>query len=90
MAFQFNNVYYPDVDDTALVGMFLDRVNKRKKKKISECLERTRNGLLPAVKEWRMGGFVLITKNYLNYIPFADHGALLDPPTVDVSARCCF
>jgi squalene-hopene/tetraprenyl-beta-curcumene cyclase len=25
---------------------------------------------------------------YLNYIPFADHGALLDPPTVDVSARC--
>ena len=27
-------------------------------------------------------------KNYLNSIPFADHGALLDPPTVDVSARC--
>src|SRR3712207_8765244 len=25
---------------------------------------------------------------YLNYIPFADHGALLDPPTVDVTARC--
>ena len=25
---------------------------------------------------------------YLNYIPFADHGALLDPPTADVSARC--
>ena len=27
-------------------------------------------------------------KDYLNAIPFADHGALLDPPTVDVSARC--
>jgi squalene-hopene/tetraprenyl-beta-curcumene cyclase len=26
--------------------------------------------------------------HYLNNIPFADHGALLDPPTVDVSARC--
>ena len=25
---------------------------------------------------------------YLNHIPFADHGALLDPPTVDVTARC--
>ena len=25
---------------------------------------------------------------YLNNIPFADHGALLDPPTEDVSARC--
>src|SRR5437764_15087883 len=28
------------------------------------------------------------THHYLNNIPFADHGALLDPPTVDVSARC--
>src|SRR5262249_28590458 len=28
------------------------------------------------------------TYYYLNNIPFADHGALLDPPTVDVSARC--
>ncbi|HSZ52795.1 MAG TPA: prenyltransferase/squalene oxidase repeat-containing protein, partial [Caulobacteraceae bacterium] len=26
--------------------------------------------------------------HYLNNIPFADHGALLDPPTVDVAARC--
>ena len=33
-AFQFNNDYYPDVDDTALVGMFLDRYNRIKKKKI--------------------------------------------------------
>ena len=31
-AFQFNNDYYPDVDDTALVGMFLDRYNRIKKK----------------------------------------------------------
>jgi hypothetical protein len=28
------------------------------------------------------------TQRYLNNIPFADHGALLDPPTADVSARC--
>ena len=27
-------------------------------------------------------------RQYLNHIPFADHGALLDPPTEDVSARC--
>ena len=25
---------------------------------------------------------------YLNNIPFSDHGALLDPPTEDVTARC--
>ena len=29
-AFQYNNDYYPDVDDTALVGIFLDRYNKLK------------------------------------------------------------
>jgi squalene-hopene/tetraprenyl-beta-curcumene cyclase len=28
------------------------------------------------------------TSEYLNHIPFADHGALLDPPTADVTARC--
>ena len=28
------------------------------------------------------------TYHYLNNIPFADHGALLDPPTTDVAARC--
>ncbi len=28
------------------------------------------------------------THLYLNHIPFADHGALLDPPTADVTARC--
>lgn len=28
------------------------------------------------------------TQDYLNNIPFSDHGALLDPPTADVSARC--
>ena len=30
-AFQFNNEYYPDVDDTALVGMFLDRYYRNNK-----------------------------------------------------------
>ena len=38
------------------------------------------------------GGFASFdvdnTNRYLNEIPFADHGALLDPPTSDVSARC--
>jgi squalene-hopene/tetraprenyl-beta-curcumene cyclase len=28
------------------------------------------------------------TYHYLNQIPFSDHGALLDPPTADVTARC--
>ncbi len=40
----------------------------------------------------RDGGFAAFdadnTYHYLNYIPFSDHGALLDPPTADVTARC--
>ena len=40
----------------------------------------------------RNGGFGAFDADndsqYLNEIPFADHGALLDPPTADVSARC--
>ena len=71
--------------------MFLDRVNKKeKKKKISECLERTRKWIITMQsKNGGWGAFDIDNnKNYLNYIPFADHGALLDPPTVDVSARC--
>ena len=90
-AFQFNNDYYPDVDDTALVGMFLDRYNRNKKiKKIKQCLERTRKWIISMQsKNGGWGAFDIDnTKYYLNSIPFADHGALLDPPTADVSARC--
>ncbi len=90
-AFQFNNDYYPDVDDTALVGMFLDRYNKKKQiKKVEQCLERTRKWIISMQsKNGGWGAFDIDnTKYYLNSIPFADHGALLDPPTVDVSARC--
>ncbi len=27
-------------------------------------------------------------REFLNHIPFSDHGALLDPPTADVTGRC--
>ena len=90
-AFQFNNDFYPDVDDTALVGMFLDRYNRTKQnKKIEDCLERTRKWIISM--QSKNGGWGAFDVNndhsYLNSIPFADHGALLDPPTADVSARC--
>ena len=90
-AFQFNNEYYPDVDDTALVGMFLDRYYKNNKsKKILEAIERTRLWVIGMQsKNGGWGAFDIDNNNdFLNSIPFADHGALLDPPTVDVSARC--
>ena len=90
-AFQYNNSFYPDVDDSALVGMVLDRFNKKKpSKKVSDAIERTRlwiKGMQSKNGGW--GSFDCDnTFSYLNKIPFADHGALLDPPTVDVTARC--
>ena len=90
-AFQFNNDFYPDVDDTALVGMFLDRYNRKKKKiLVRNALERTRRWIITMQSDnggW--GAFDINNNHYLlNSIPFADHGALLDPPTADVTARC--
>ncbi|MGZ5927954.1 MAG: squalene--hopene cyclase [Rhizomicrobium sp.] len=90
-AFQYRNDYYPDLDDTAVVVMAMDRAAK--------------SGISPQYKneiargaEWvdglqsRNGGWGAFDADnsytYLNNIPFADHGALLDPPTEDVSGRC--
>ncbi len=90
-AFQFNNDFYPDVDDTALVGMFLDRYNRKKNQKnVSQSIERTRKWIIGMQsKNGGWGAFDIDNTHYiLNSIPFADHGALLDPPTADVSARC--
>ncbi len=86
-AFQYNNAYYPDVDDTAVVVMALDRLDREKYK---EAIARGTEWILGLQSE--NGGWGAFDADneyyYLNYIPFADHGALLDPPTADVSARC--
>lgn len=86
-AFQYNNAYYPDVDDTAVVGMLLHRMNDKEN---DESVERARIwivGMQSTNGGW--GAFDVDNDKYiLNYIPFADHGALLDPPTADVTARC--
>ena len=90
-AFQFANDHYPDVDDTALIGMFLERYNRNKKRKsVKDSIERTRNWIVSMQsKNGGWGAFDIDNTHYiLNSIPFADHGALLDPPTSDVSARC--
>ena len=90
-AFQYNNAHYPDVDDTAVVAMALDRVRKRTGETgYDEAIDRGAEwiwGLQSHNGGW--GAFDADNDHYyLNNIPFADHGALLDPPTVDVSARC--
>ncbi len=90
-AFQYNNAYYPDLDDTAVVVMSMDRMRR----------EHGATGYDAAIdrgREWIQGmqsddgGWAAFDVNnleyYLNNIPFSDHGALLDPPTEDVTARC--
>lgn len=86
-AFQFNNPYYPDVDDTSVVAIALLQSGREKAKIASWRAARWIAGMQSKNGGW--GAFDADnTYFYLNHIPFADHGALLDPPEVDISARC--
>ncbi len=86
-AFQFGNSHYPDVDDTAVVAYAMLQAGTFE---FNENIRRA--GTWIAGMQSRGGGYgafdVDNTHYYLNQIPFADHGALLDPPSADVSGRC--
>ncbi len=86
-AFQYRNEYYPDTDDSSVVAMALDRADSDENR---ESVDRGVEWIIGM--QCRNGGWGSFdadnTFYYLNHIPFADHGALLDPPTEDVSARC--
>ena len=86
-AFQYNNDYYPDVDDTAVVGMLLHRNGDPAHE---QAIEKARAWIIGMQsKNGGWGAFDADNNHdFLNHIPFADHGALLDPPTADVTARC--
>jgi squalene-hopene/tetraprenyl-beta-curcumene cyclase len=88
-AFQYENPHYPDVDDTALVGMLLHRAQEAGANH-EDAILRARDWILGM--QCRDGGWGAFdadnNHHYLNHIPFADHGALLDPSTADVTARC--
>jgi squalene-hopene/tetraprenyl-beta-curcumene cyclase len=90
-AFQYNNAYYPDLDDTAVVVMAMDRARRQTGSHAYDAaIDRAREWILGM--QSRDGGWAAFDVNnleyYLNSIPFSDHGALLDPPTEDVTARC--
>ena len=93
-AFQYANAYFPDLDDTAVVVMAMNRAQDHARSAIPDrynhAIERAREwveGLQSRNGAW--GAFDADNDHeYLNNIPFADHGALLDPPTADVTARC--
>ncbi|WP_375383136.1 squalene--hopene cyclase [uncultured Sphingomonas sp.] len=89
-AFQYANDHYPDLDDTAVVVMAMDRARGRTGAAHEEAIARGTEwtvGLQSKDGGW--GAFDADNDHgYLNNLPFADHGALLDPPTADVTARC--
>jgi squalene-hopene/tetraprenyl-beta-curcumene cyclase len=90
-AFQYANPHYPDLDDTAVVVMAMDRAQQNLGTDAYDAA-------IARGREWiegmqsRNGGWGAFDVDnefhYLNNIPFADHGALLDPPTEDVTSRC--
>ena len=91
-AFQYDNPNYPDLDDTAVVVMAMDRAapSVAAGTDFAEAIARGREWV--AGLQSGNGGFAAFDADndyeYLNHIPFSDHGALLDPPTADVTARC--
>jgi len=86
-AFQYTNPHYPDLDDTAAIAWAMHQADPQAYR---ESLARAASWL--SGMQSRNGGFAAFDVNntyyYLNEIPFADHGAMLDPPTSDVTARC--
>jgi squalene-hopene/tetraprenyl-beta-curcumene cyclase len=87
--FEFNNEFYPDVDDTAQVLMAMKCVENPRDRYQHEVCERALNWLM--AMQCKKGGWASFdkdnTKMIFQYIPFADHNAMLDPPTVDITGR---
>ncbi|MDO8643594.1 MAG: squalene--hopene cyclase, partial [bacterium] len=87
-AFEFQNDYFPDVDDTIEVLFFLQ--------KLALPIEEKREAINRGLKwlfsmQSQNGGWAAFdkdnTQEWVNRIPFSDHGACLDPPTPDITGR---
>ena len=88
-AFEFRNDFYPDVDDTAFVLMALERVKYPDPARMEAAMRRGIQWLLGMQN--RDGGWGAFDRDndrkFLCNIPFADHNAMIDPSTADVTAR---
>ena len=87
--FEFNNEFYPDVDDSAMVMLALNQVKTSDERYQSESCQRAINWMLRM--QCKNGGWASFDKDnnrmVFQYIPFADHNAMLDPATVDITGR---
>ena len=87
--FQYANDYYPDLDDTAMALLALHRIRPLDLERKREAMELGLRWFLGM--QGRDGGWASFDADnnhlLLNHIPFADHGALLDPSTEDLTGR---
>ncbi len=88
-AFEFRNDFYPDVDDTAFVLMALGTVDYPDAPRMKRAVRRGIDWLLSMQN--RDGGWGAFDKDndcaLLTRVPFADHNAMIDPSTADLTAR---
>ncbi|HEY0794498.1 MAG TPA: squalene--hopene cyclase [Acidisarcina sp.] len=88
-AFEFNNEFYPDVDDSGQVLLALNKVDNPRERYQHEVSQRAIQWIFSM--QCKNGGWASFdkdnTKMIFQYIPFADHNAMLDPPTVDITGR---
>ncbi len=87
-SFEFQNDYFPDVDDTIQILSVLNQL----KLPTHEKDEPVRRGLAWMLSmQSKNGGWAAFDVNntlkIVNKIPFSDHGACLDPPTPDITGR---
>jgi squalene-hopene/tetraprenyl-beta-curcumene cyclase len=88
-SFEFENVNYPDVDDTAAVALALRRVAHPDRARLEAALARAAGWILGM--QCRDGGFgafdVDNVRALCREIPFCDFGEVIDPPSADVTGH---
>src|SRR5579872_1992946 len=87
--FEFNNEFYPDVDDTGMVCLALSRAEHPNGRYQRESVQRAIDWIFSM--QCKNGGWASFDKDndemVFQHIPFADHNAMLDPATVDITGR---
>ncbi|MGA7313952.1 MAG: squalene--hopene cyclase [Silvibacterium sp.] len=87
--FEFNNEFYPDVDDSGQVLLALNKVDNPRERYQYDVSQRAIDWIFSM--QCKNGGWASFdkdnTKMIFEQIPFADHNAMLDPPTVDITGR---
>ena len=89
-AFEFANVNYPDVDDTAEVVLALHAVEHPEPERMQLAIERGTRWL--AGMQSSDGGWGAFDadncRGLIRDLPFCDFGEVIDPPSADVTAHC--